>query len=511
MTPAPESLYFPARNSTAWRGNAPGRGVEMDYKWRCLIAVCFGSYMATMDFSMVNVALPTLSKEFDQPPDTVVWAALTSSLVVTGLTLTVGRIGDLFGRKRVYMLGWTIFTIGLLAGGFTDSIGQLIGTRIIQAIGVSMAIANANALVTHAFPDEERGRALGMTGAVVGAGLASGPIFGGLILGVADWHWLFFARVPIGLVALVLAHFLIRETAGAAAGQRKIDVPGALAIFFTLSTTLAAVNRGSSWGWTSPAVLGGFAIGIVALAAFLRIESRSAAPVVSLALFKMRTFSVSVAALVLNFAGQSAVTFLMPFYLVNVRDFSTGQSGAILATVPLMMLILSPFSGSFADRHQLKHQTTVGSALVTIGLLSLATIHEDSWVPLIMARLALIGIGTSIFASPNSSQIMGSVPRAMLGTASASVATSRNIGNATGLAIASAVLVAVASHVSGVSGVRADRMPPSALLDGVRVSFLVAASVSSLSVVAQLLFPRSAPRIISATAVQPQEQTAGAK
>jgi len=483
----------------------------MDYKWRCLIAVCFGSYMATMDFSMVNVALPTLSREFDQPPDTVVWAALTSSLVVTGLTLTAGRIGDLFGRKRIYLLGWTVFTIGLLAGGFTNSIGQLIGTRIVQAVGVSMAIANANALVTHAFPDEERGRALGMTGAVVGAGLASGPIFGGLILGAADWHWIFFARVPIGLVALTMGYLLIHETPGAAKGERKIDVPGALAIFFTLSTTLAAVNRGSSLGWTSLPVLGGFAIGIGALAAFLLIESRSVAPVVSLALFKMRTFSVSVAALVLNFAGQSAVTFLMPFYLINVRGYSTGQSGAVLATVPAMMLLLSPFSGSFADRHQLKHQTTLGSGLVTVGLLLLATIDASTPVPLIVLRLALIGIGTSIFASPNSSQIMGSVPRAMLGTASASVATSRNIGNATGLAIASAVLVAVASHVSGISGVRADRMPAEALLDGVRVSFLVAAAVSSLSVVAQVVFPRSAARLASATAVAPREGTAAAK
>jgi len=159
----------------------------------------------------------------------------------------------------------------------------------------------------------------------------------------------------------------------------------------------------------------------------------------------------------------------------------------------------------------LKHQTTLGSGLVTVGLLLLATIDASTPVPLIVLRLALIGIGTSIFASPNSSQIMGSVPRAMLGTASASVATSRNIGNATGLAIASAVLVAVASHVSGISGVRADRMPAGALLDGVRVSFLVAAAVSSLSVVAQVVFPRSAARLTSATAVAPREGTAAAK
>jgi len=150
----------------------------MAYKWRCLIAVCFGTFMATMDFSIVNVALPTLSREFDRSPDTVVWATLISSLVVTGITLTAGRVGDLYGRKRVYITGWMIFTVGMAIAGFAQTIEQLIAFRFFQAIGVSLAMANGNAIVTDAFPPEERGQALGTTGSVVGAGLMSGPIIG---------------------------------------------------------------------------------------------------------------------------------------------------------------------------------------------------------------------------------------------------------------------------------------------------------------------------------------------
>ena len=457
----------------------------MDYKWRCLIAVCFGTYMATMDFSIVNVALPTLAREFDKSPDTVVWATLASSLMVTGLTLTAGRAGDLFGRKRLYIAGWVIFTIGMGIAGFAQNIEQLIAFRFFQAIGVSLAIANGNALVTEAFPAEERGQALGTTGAVVGAGLMTGPIAGGLILEAFDWQAIFWLRVPIGLMAMTMAMLFIRPSIGSTdAGSRRLDIPGAITLFATLSTALLAVNRGTNWGWNSPVILGLFAVSACSLAMFLRIESRAPSPVVSLALFKVRAYAVGVGSLSLNFLGQSSVTFLMPFYLQRVRDFSTGETGFVIATVPLMMLLLSPISGRLSDRYQFQHQTTLGIALVSAGLLSLATIHADTPIPLIMARLAIVGIGTSIFMSPNSASIMNSVPRDRLGTASASVATARNIGNASGLAMASAILVAVASSSAGFTASRLADYPEYAILDGIRTAFLVAGSASLLAIVA---------------------------
>jgi len=457
----------------------------MAYKWQCLVAVCFGTFMATMDFSIVNVALPTLSKEFDSPPNTVVWATLISSLVVTGLTLTAGRVGDLWGRKRVYITGWIIFTVGMGVAALAQSIEQLIAIRFFQAVGVSLAIANGNAIVTEAFPDNERGTALGTTGAVVGAGLMSGPIVGGFVLEALNWQAIFYLRVPIGLVAMTMAFLFIRPSEGQThAGPRKLDIPGAVTLFAALSAGLLAVNRGQPWGWSSPVILGLFAVAAVSLALFLRVESRAASPVIALSLFKVREFTVSVSSLVLNFAGQSAVTFLMPFYLIQIKGYSTAHMGLILATVPSMMLLLSPFSGRLSDRYHFRYQTTLGIAIVSVGLLSLATLEASTSTPMIMARLALVGIGTSIFMSPNSSAIMGSVPRNMLGTASASVATSRNIGNAVGLAMASTLLVAVASAAAGFTASRTDGYPVDALLDGVRAAFLVGAAVSSLAIVA---------------------------
>ena len=197
------------------------------------------------------------------------------------------------------------------------------------------------------------------------------------------------------------------------------------------------MNRGTSWGWGSQVILGLFAFSACALASFLRVESRAVSPVIALGPFKVRSYAVGVSSLALNFAGQSAVTFLMPFYLQQVRGYSTGQTGLVIATVPSMMLLLSPISGRVSDRFGFRHQTTAGIVLVSFGLLLMSTIDASTPIGLVMARLAVIGVGTSIFMSPNSASIMGSVPKERLGTASASVATARNIGNATGLAMAS--------------------------------------------------------------------------
>ncbi|GIW13933.1 MAG: MFS transporter [Tepidiforma sp.] len=460
----------------------------MEYRWRALGAVAFGTYMATMDFSIVNVALPTLAREFDRSPDTVVWATLVASLVVTGLTLTAGRAGDLYGRKRVYIAGWVIFTIGMALASFAPSFEILIVMRFLQSIGVALAIANGNAIVTEAFPPEQRGQALGTTGAVVGAGLMSGPILGGIILEFFSWHAVFALRVPIGVAAMTLAWLAIRPSSPSAAGTaRRMDVPGALLLFISLSSALLAVNRGQSWGWSSAPVLGLLALSAVAFALFLRVESRSPSPVVALTLFRERDYSVGVSSLALSFLGQSSVTFLLPFYLQEVRDFSTGRVGLIVATIPCMMLLLSPLSGRISDRYRFTHQATIGIALVSVGLFSLATITAETPVALIVLRLAVIGIGTSVFMSPNSATIMNSVPPDRLGTASASVATARNIGNAVGLALASAVLVAAASASAGYTATRVADLPDSAIVDGVRAAFAAAGFASSAAVAASLL------------------------
>jgi EmrB/QacA subfamily drug resistance transporter len=458
----------------------------MQTKWRVLVAIAFGTYVATMDFSIVNIALPTLSREFDASPDTVIWATLVFSLTATSLTLTAGRVGDLFGRRRVYLTGWLIFTIGMTGVGFAQSIGQLIALRAVQAVGMSMVVANGSAIVVDAFPATERGRALGATNAAVGAGLMSGPILGGLILSLLDWRAIFYLRIPLGIAAFLMVLLVVHERPRAAAG-RRLDIPGALALFGALGGTILAMNRGVAWGWTSPAILGLFAIGLFSFIAFIRIERRSSSPIISLDLFRNRSFSFPALTLMLNFVGQAAVTFLMPFYLIQVHGYSTARAGFVIVTIPALMLAFASFSGYVADRYGFRYQQAVGSALVTLGLLSLTTLTADTPMLAIMARLSLIGLGSAIFQAPNSSAIMGSVPPQQLGTASASVATSRNIGNATGLALMGTIVVAVASSQLGTSAISTDQIPSDVLLDGIRAGFLAGGAISILAVVVAML------------------------
>ncbi len=457
----------------------------MDLKWRVLLAVGFGTYMATLDFNIVSVALPTLSDEFHRSPDTVLWAMLASNLVITGLTLTAGRAGDLFGRKRLYLAGWVIFSVLVFVVGTAQNIEQLIAYRFLQGAGVALAIANGNAIVTDVFPDRERGRALGTIGAIVGAGLMSGPIFGGVILSFLSWRWIFWLRAPIGLLALAAAWRFIPAERRKPAGE-KLDIPGAIALFFALSGALIAVNRGDSWGWTSPSVLGLFAVSATALVTFLRVESRSPSPIVALPLFKIPTFSAPVLALLLTFVGQAASIFLMPFYLEDIQGYSTAKTGLVISVVPLAMLLLSSASGYAADRWNFRFQTTIGTFIVMGGLFSLATLQIDTPVWAVALRLSIIGIGTSIFMAPNTSTLMGSVDRSMLGTASAATATSRNIGNAVGLAMSGAILVGVGSAAAGISGLDPADLPPAAMLDGIRVAFLAAGAGTILAVIATL-------------------------
>lgn len=250
-------------------------------------------------------------------------------------------------------------------------------------------------------------------------------------------------------------------------------------------------------------IVGLLIVAVCALVAFIRIEARAVSPVVALSLFRVQAFTVGVSSLALSFAGQSAVTFLLPFYLQEVKDFSTAQTGLVMATVPSMMLLLSPVSGRVSDRYGFRHQTTLGIALVSLGLLLMATIDGGTPVPLLVLRLALIGIGTSIFMSPNSSGIMGSVPRDRLGTASAAVGTARNIGNATGLAMASAILVGVATASAGFGAERLADLPDGALVDGIRTAFVVAACASAMGIAASAFRSKQAQPLVVVSAGGP--------
>jgi len=414
------------------------RAKGIPYKWLALLTVAIGTFMGTLDASIVNISFPRLTQVFETEPSVVMWVSVAYLLVSVGLMLTLGRIGDTFGRKRVYILGFTVFTLGLVLCSLSQSIVQLILARVVQAIGSAMTVALSTAIVTAVFPNEERGKALGILGGVVSSGLLSGPVLGGLILDALDWSAIFYVRVPVGIIGVIMALILLKEQREAETGM-KFDLGGAATLFGGLSCLLLFFNFGGRLGFTSPLAIILVASAVVLLALFIVFERRAPQPIVDLNLFRNQLFAAGNISLIIMFVAISANTFLMPFFLIDGLGHSASRTGLIFATISFTALIVGPVSGWLSDKVGSRILCTVGIALICTALFLLSRLTAESSEVDVIIRLVIQGIGSGMFSSPNNSSIMGSVPRDKLSTGSAMIATVRQIGMSCGIAIAGTI------------------------------------------------------------------------
>lgn len=433
-----------------------------------------------MDVSIVNIALPTLVDEFETTTDAVIWVVLVFVLLGTGLSLPFGRLGDIYGRRRLYVGGNLIVALGLLACGVAPSLIALVAARGLQAIGNAMVVSNGNAIVTAAFPEKQRGQALGIIGGTVGIGLATGPVLGGILVELLDWRAIFLIRLPLSLAVTMLLWRVLKETS-TEGRERGLDVLGSVALFGSLASLALAVNRGDAWGWSDPGIIALFILGLVLAPTFIAIERRAESPVLALDLLRVRAFSSSVGTAILFFWGFGATLVLMPFYLVSARGFSTLEAGLILAAQPLTLFIFAPLTGRLTDRIGPRMLIPLGLASTSLGIALLALVGPNTQIPDLAARLSLVGFGMALFQSPNNSTIMGSVPAGRLGTASAAIVTARRIGQATGIAVAGAVFTAA----GGASVVDLDKTTRAlAISNGLEAALLVSASAVALAIIA---------------------------
>ena len=279
----------------------------------------------------------------------------------------MGRLGDLYGRKQLYVIGFVLFTAAAGLAAIAGSLPELLGARAVQAVGASMTIANGAAIVTASFPPSQRGMGLGIMIATVGAGVATGPVLGGVLVDVLDWRAIFWTRIPLGLVGALLVAAFLRDMPPEKR-PKGLDVAGSLVLFLLLSAAVLAVNRGATWGWENWKIIALFAAAAVFVPLFLRIERRSRSPVVDLHLFRQRAFSGGILAALFQFFGLSVVIILMPFYLIDARGFDTLEASAIMAAFPIAMLIFAPLSGLIADRANPRLRATLGLVVVAGGL-----------------------------------------------------------------------------------------------------------------------------------------------
>ncbi len=468
---------------------------EPDYsrKWYVMSAVAMAIFLATIDGSIVNVALPTLTSALETDFASIQWVVLAYLLTLTTLQPIVGRLADMYGRKNLYNSGFVIFTIGSFLCGLAPTVGWLIGFRVLQGIGGALCLALGLAIVTDAFPASERGRALGIAGSIVSIGIVAGPTLGGIIIENMSWHWIFFVNVPIGIIGTYLAWRHIPRSRPP--GGQKFDLGGAATLCIFLLSLLLGLTNGQQQGFTSPLTLGLFAVAALFLVIFLAIEFRHEQPIIDPNLFRSRLFRVNIATGLLVFITLG-IGILVPFYLEMGLGYNVQQVGFLLAVLPIGLGITAPISGSLADRYGSRPVSVIGLAVTFIGYLALTTLTTETTAIGFMLRYLPLGIGIGFFQSPNNSAIMGDVPRERLGVASSLLAITRSLGQTVGFAVLGAVWAALVLRAAGgmVEG-GVEMASPAAITAGITGVMVVTSCLVGLALVIALIAWRNERRL----------------
>ena len=351
------------------------------------------------------------------------WVA-TSYLLASSMTLVpIGRLADIYGRKRIFTYGVVTFVVSSALTALSQSAAMLIGFRVLQGIGGAMLFATAVAILTSVFPPEQRGRVLGINAAAVYAGLSVGPFVGGLLTQHLGWRSIFWLNVPLGLIVLAFALWKLHGEWAEARGER-LDIVGSAVYGLSLVAVMYGFTR-------LPDISGGglILLGAIGAVAFVRWEMKVNSPVLNIALFRSNTiFAMSSLAALINYSATFAVGFLISLYLQYIKDFSPQTAGIVLVTAPVVQAVFSPLAGRLSDRVEPRLIASIGMALSAAGLVPFIFLTKDSGLVFIIASLAVIGFGFALFASPNTNAVMSSVERRYYGVAAAVLATVRQIG-----------------------------------------------------------------------------------
>ncbi|HTN82222.1 MAG TPA: MFS transporter [Sorangium sp.] len=516
--------------------HAPGFPAPRPYAVLGVVAV--GTLMSALGNSLINVAVPLVRRDLGADMGAASWVLAAYSLSVSALLLPFGRLGDRHGKGRVYAAGFGVFGAGSALSALAPTLASLIAARALQGAGAAMLMANGPALTTAAFPPAQRGRALGLQATATYLGLSLGPSIGGWLAQRAGWHAAFWVNVPISLAGALLARSLLARsllgrgaagvsagaapgvgggagsrssTAGPAAGRgadsppstpgqasappaldvRARPFPWASAILFgaALSALLVALTRGQRWGVLSPRVVGLLALGALLAAAFVRVERRSPAPLLSAALLAQPALVTGLVAAFLQYAAAYMMLFLLPFYLQGPLAMSAADAGLVMTVQPAVMAATTAASGWLSDRVGARGPAFAGMTALAVGLARLATMGPEPGRASLLAALALVGLGSGLFTAPNNSRIMGAAPRDQQGAAAGLLAEARNVGMLCGVAAAGAIFAALGG---GRPGEMAGGEAFGAFGVAFRGTMLVASALAVLG--AGVTAARSAPR-----------------
>lgn len=452
-------------------------------KWWAMLGVGLGILMFALDASIVNIALPTLVKVFQTSLASIELVVVSYLLVVSAFVLGAARLGDMVGKKRLYLIGLVVFTISSLLCGLATTETALIGFRVLQGFGAVFLSALGAAIVTEVFPDSQRGQALGIIGAVVSVGIAIGPSIGGLLLASFGWQSIFLVNIPIGIFAGYIVYRFVPNSAYTQPNQR-FDWIGTLLAIALLSCFALGMTQGQEKGFSSSMSWGLLLAAGLGLVLFVVLESRIRQPMLDLSIFRNIELSASLFAAVLVFIVIAGIIFLLPFFLTSVLQYSVRQAGLLLGVSPVIGGLIAPLSGRLSDRIGARSISLVGLGFLLGGCLSISTFDAQLTNWGYVFRVIPFGVGIGMFQSPNNSIVLGGVPKHRLGIASGLLSLSRTLGQTAGIPIIGTVFtffVAAPAQTAPLSDLSS--LPPQSIVSGLQGGCYVAAALMVVAII----------------------------
>lgn len=450
-------------------------------RWGILFVIVMSIFMSTLDGSIVNVALPTLSKSLSVSSGAIAWVVSIYLIAVSATMLLFGRLGDIYGKTRIFQIGLAVFTLGSLLCGISHSLVMLLVSRVIQAIGAAGLMSNSQGIITQVFPANERGRALGINGTFVALGSLVGPSLGGLIVDYTQWEYIFWINIPVGIIVIILSLKLLPHSAKRF--DEKIDFPGSLLFMAFIVLLFGSLGQVQELGFSSPSILISLVVSILFFVFFIRREKRLEMPLLELSLFRSKWFTVSLICSFISFIAIFCSNIIMPFYLQDALSLTPGKAGAFLSIYPLVLALAAPVSGHLSDKIGSEILTLVGLSLTSLGLLLLSTLDAapDFWVMGIY--VGIMSLGNALFQSPNTSLVMSTLPVNKLGIGGSISALVRNLGMIVGITLATTLLyqgmsAKVGHHVSDITAAGAP-----AFLFAMRIVYLTAFLICLIGVI----------------------------
>ena len=403
------------------------------------LGICLGIFVVAMDWSIVNNALPVIQLDLGATIGELQWMINAFGLAMAATMITIGRFADAFGRRRFFIIGLLICGLSSIGAALSPSAAWLITFRSFQGLSNAMVITTSQSLITGVFPEEKHGKALGVWSAIVGIGLALGPVLGGIIIAIASWHWIFYFNLPFLLISWLMVKALVKESKNEKQST-KVDIPGLLLLVTGIGAFIMGVIQGPSWGWHSPIVIGLFILAALCLPLFYFVEHRVASPLIQFEFFKKKNFFAAC-------IGNFSVVFLfwgsffaLPLYFQTILNFSPFESGMLILGISIPFTIASHYAGGLADKFEKKNLILGGFALALIGGVTMAFFTDTSHLPLILIAMVFFGFGVGTIFGPSTSLGISTIPRNYVGVAAGALATVQEIGGTVGLSLVGAVI-----------------------------------------------------------------------